>query len=805
MPETSSNTYDKKIQLGQDQDLLRILCDTLDVGVTILDKDQRYRFISDSVYKELGITPNELSVGDPLAKSQAILLSKGLLTPKSMERNKLSLQEHSKRVSDNINESSIVHQLADGSSYKYNWKTLENGYTVSVSTSITDLVEKDELLNQSLNLGSAGYWIYDFKTKTYTLSKSMRAFYSREKIQKVNSEGVFAIAHPEDRHLFREALKSLNATNSRFDVTARVLNASGDEIWINTQAELIRDEDGNPLKMQAFVKDVGQERIQAAELTQAKDEAIAASQAKSEFLANMSHEIRTPMNGILGMAELLSHSDVTDRQKEYLKVINNSASALLAIINDILDFSKIEAGAFDLDPVPFDLKSSISDVTSILSMKAQEKGLELIINYPTSMPSGFVGDAGRLRQVLTNLVGNALKFTDKGYITIDVSVAEPRNNISIVDIDVKDTGIGIAPEKLEGIFQKFTQADGSTTRMYGGTGLGLSISKAIVEMMGGRISVTSKLGEGSAFSFKIPLPMDSNAVERNYDIQSLDGKRALIVDDIATNRQVLSEQLRNWGIEATSVVDGVDALTDLKSNFEQKTPYDIILLDYLMPGVDGHELAKMIHNNEKLRGTPILMLSSCDQPITNQELSEIGISSYLMKPVREKRLYTTILETLSQDSKLPQSSTEAVEPVQERNAPQNIEILVAEDFPLNQDVIRLMLDDSIYSPVFANNGKEAVDIYAEDPSRFPAILMDISMPVMDGYEATHAILDIEKSQSLAHTPIVALTGHALKNDREKCLEAGMDDYLTKPVIQTDLLEKLEQWTGRAVKITAIAS
>jgi len=310
---------------------------------------------------------------------------------------------------------------------------------------------------------------------------------------------------------------------------------------------------------------------------QAKDKAIAASQAKSEFLANMSHEIRTPMNGILGMAELLSNSDVTERQQDFLNVINKSASALLTIINDILDFSKIEANAFELDHMAFDLKSSINDVTSILSMKAQEKGLELVINYPSSMCRGFIGDAGRLRQVLTNLLGNAIKFTEKGHITIDVDVAEPRNGISFINISVQDTGIGIEPDKIKSVFNKFTQADGSTTRMYGGTGLGLSISKAIIEMMDGRISVESTFGKGSNFSFKIPLPIDNNAKIKNYDTTNLIGKRALI----------LTEQLKQWNIEVDSVQDGVEAMAILKLKSEQKLPYDIILLDYLMPGMNG--------------------------------------------------------------------------------------------------------------------------------------------------------------------------------------------------------------------------
>ncbi len=808
MSKISSTTYDKKIEPGQDQALLRMLCDTLEIGTSILDENLNYRFISDLVYKQLDITVDDLQVGDSLSKCHDLMLANGLMTPEIMEKNELSAEKQHERNASNTDTATALVQLGDGSTHRFTRKTLDNNYTVSMATNVTELVEKDKLLNQALLLGNAGYWIYDFSTKQYDLSKTLKSFFSESDLQRIKAHGIVSSVHPDDRHILKDALKTINSENSHFDVIVRVVNSKNNNIWVQTTGKIIKDSNNKPIKMQAFVKNVTEQRQHAAALMQAKDEAIAASQAKSEFLANMSHEIRTPMNGILGMAELLSNSNITERQRDFLNVINNSTSALLTIINDILDFSKIEAGAFELDPIPFDLKSSINDVAAILSPKAHEKDLELIINYPPSMYRGFIGDAGRLRQILTNLIGNAIKFTDKGYITIDVETAEPRNSMSIVNVSVKDTGIGIAAHKVHGIFNKFTQADGSTTRMYGGTGLGLSISKAIVEMMGGRITVKSVYGEGSQFSFKIPFPIDKNAVEQNYDTTSLSGKRALIIDDIATNQHVLTEQLRNWNIQADCVNDGVEALRNLKLNYENNTPYDIILLDYLMPGMNGQELATMINRSDTLSGTPIIMLSSCDQPISNDEMSEIGIRAYLMKPVREKRLYKTILETLifKPETKSLRISEQISQPQKEQITQEDhIEILVAEDFPLNQDVVRLMLEDSIYKPVITNNGQEAVDLYKENPGRFPAILMDVSMPIMDGYEATQAICEFEMSQNLPHVPIIALTGHALKNDREECLKAGMDDYLTKPVKQAELLDKLEFWTGRVVQVSALAS
>ena len=345
----------------------------------------------------------------------------------------------------------------------------------------------------------------------------------------------------------------------------------------------------------------------------------------------------------------------------------------------------------------------------------------------------------------------------------------------------------------------------STTRVYGGTGLGLSISKAIVEMMGGRIFAESTRGEGSRFNIKIPLPIDKNSVVQQFDIATIEGKRALIIDDIETNRLVLTEQLRGWGLTVDSVKDGVEALTLLKDKSEQGQPYNIILLDYLMPGMNGEELATIISNNSTLGNSPIIMLSSCNQPLSNQDLSKIGINSYLMKPVREQKLFDAISQTISQavDENNQTSLKRETISSNEHKTPKT-EILVAEDISLNQDVVRLMLEDSAYKPVFVNNGKEAVEIYKENPSRFSAIFMDISMPVMDGYEASKLIFAYQKSRQLARIPIIALTGHALKNDKETCLQAGMDDYLTKPVKQVDLLNKLEIWIDDTVLIEAVA-
>jgi len=798
--EINTDPYQNRIMQHRDAEFLRMLCDALDIGVSILDENMHYQFISSSVYDQLKLDDSQLKVGDPLSHCHNLMIANGMMTPEIIAQNKLSEAEQKIRANANENTTPLLFKLGDGSAYRHTRKTTTNGYTISMADNVSELVEKDRMLNEALALGDAGYWIYDIPSKTYEFSATLKAILPKASIKQANEKGIFFMIHHEDRAHAKNALKNATRNNDKFEYIVRVITHSGQFLWGSTIGDIKRDKAGNPIKIRAFVKDITRERKQAQELERAKDEAIAASHAKSEFLANMSHEIRTPMNGILGMAELLANSEIDDRQSEFVNVINSSASALLNIINDILDFSKIEAGALDIDPMPFDLKSSINDVTSMLTTTAQEKGLELIINYPSDLHSQFIGDAGRLRQVITNLLGNAIKFTETGHI-----ISEPRSGMSVVSISVTDTGIGIEPEKISKVFNKFTQADGSTTRVYGGTGLGLSISKAIIEMMDGRMNASSELGKGSKFSFRVPLPIDANAKEKVYDIGVLAGKRALIIDDIAINRTLLSEQLQSWDIRSDAVKDGVEALTQLKNELTRNNPYDFILLDYLMPGMNGQELAAIITANAELSGIPIIMLSSCDQPISSQELTTIGIESYLVKPVREKRLYDTVVRTLTAETKTLSVDTAEHAPLPTTTPPSdNIEILVAEDFKLNQDVVRLMLADTLYAPVFVDNGLEAVEAYQKAPNRFPVLLMDISMPVMDGYEATAMIKAHESKNGLPATPIIALTGHALKNDREECLEAGMDDYLTKPVKQSELLEKLDLWTGRTVKARAIA-
>jgi len=804
---------------------LNILCQHLDMGISIMDEDLNYQFISDGVYRQLGISPDDLHVGDPLSKCHDLMLENGMMTPEILEKNKLSSEEQKEKQRGGFQRKRKLVKLGDGSVHHFIRKTLSDGYTISIAEDVTDLVEKEAILERSLSIGQAGYWIYSLKTKKYQLSKSLEHYFGNDGVAKIQKHGILSIVEKQDQERMKAALRNMKKTDGRFEVESRSITRNGNIRWNKTNAELICGPNGKPHQIWAFVKDTTREKRQEVALEDAKDKAVAASRAKSEFLANMSHEIRTPMNGILGMAELLANSEITDKQREFLDVISNSASSLMTIINDILDFSKIEAGALKLDPMPFDLKTAVNDVISLLSTTAQDKGIELIIDYPPNLPTRFIGDGGRIRQVLTNLVGNAIKFTKEGHVAVFVKIQTEDNNQARVTLDITDTGIGIPSDKLEHIFDKFTQADGSTTRVYGGTGLGLAITKRMSEMMGGEVRLKSELGKGSTFTSEFRLVLDKQGVLPKLDNSVLQGRTALIVDDIDVNRQLFTERLKNWGIDVHTASDGLDGLKVIKERQDSGQTYDFVLLDYLMPGINGIELAKMLSQHQTLHCPPLIMLSSCDQTETTNELKNIGIQNYSLKPVRENKLREVILEVLASNpeaksidlpeipataasnggdtrqdaspaaqmaniSNIMPTSTVQTQPASDRKTP----ILVAEDFPLNQDVIRLMLSDSSYEPHFVNNGQKALETYREHPRKFPVIVMDVSMPVMDGHEASRQIIKYETENSLPHTPIIALTGHAMKHDREACFEAGMDDFLTKPVKQKELFERLDSHT-----------
>ncbi len=567
---------------------------------------------------------------------------------------------------------------------------------------------------------------------------------------------------------------------------------------IPVEVSLSSFESGQVRYLVGMVRDISERKKTERALRKAKKEAEAAAEAKGRFLANMSHEIRTPMNGVIGMTSLLLDLDLTDEQREYAKTIESSAKHLMSIINDILDFSKIEAGKLDMEKFDFDLRHALEEMDEILAYKAQQKGLEYACLVRPEVPSLLKGDPGRLRQVLINLAGNSIKFTERGSVDIIVDLIE-RNESSVkLRFSVRDTGIGIEADKLDKIFSPFEQADGSTTRRFGGTGLGLSISSDLVEMMGGSLDVKSEPGKGSVFWFEVwfELQQDKEQPPEDREVEKLVGLKVLVVDDNPINLEVIRPMLSRWRCETVTVQEPGKVLGLMHEAVAKNHPFDVVLLDKCMPGMDGEELGRLIKKDGDLNRVHLVMLSSIANRGDASRLEKAGFSAYLVKPVKYDLLRACLLKLVGAEIHPPENAKgnlvtkHSIMEGRKRNA----KILLVEDNPTNQRVASAILAKVGLKVDMASSGEDALEILAEH--KFDIILMDVQMPGIDGYETTSVIRNTGSKVIFHDVPIIAMTGHAMKGDREKCLKAGMDDYITKPVNPMELIEKVTHWLGK---------
>ncbi len=811
-----SDLKQREVDAEEARARLAHVLETLPAGVVIYDRDDRFVLANQKIHDALPAMVPAMQPGKPLREAVELAHKAGYFRDSGdPELDRLYdsdpeawIDRYTKLYRD---KSRIVERRnPDGRWFKVFDTRSEDGTFVGVRVDITEIKERERELRESMRENEVFRNLIDnVPVAIYAKRPDLRLMYvnkgwsdlvgvpREEAIGKTDvelfgpsgeafMEGDLAVLRTGERQVVEE-------THTLEDGTARHQIARKDALVAS---------DGS-LYLIGSTTDITEMKRREEELRVAQEKAVLADRAKSEFLANMSHEIRTPMNGVLGMAELLAKTGVTPKQKTFIDIIAKSGSALLTIINDILDFSKIDAGQLVLDPQPFKLAEAVEDVATLISSGAREKDLEMIVRVDPDLPETFVGDAGRIRQIVTNLLGNAVKFTDHGYVLVDVA-GETADGHTRIKVEVTDSGIGIPKEKLDLIFDKFSQADTSSTRRHEGTGLGLAITSRLVDLMGGEIGVESEEGRGSTFWFTLTLPNAENDAETKVAPRDVTGARVLVVDDNAINRTILAEQMAHWGFDACAAESGEEGLKVLRAAARLGVQVDCAVVDYQMPGMTGIDMARAIRANEEIARIPLIFLSSVDQSLSTATARELAIDAQLVKPARAASLLETMVHTIQKHrvdepegaggaEGGPQSASPVIlRTAGDREAVHGVDILVAEDNEVNQLVFTQILSESGLRFEIVDNGRLAVEAYRRLNPRL--VLMDVSMPEMNGLEATKEIRRLE-TEGGRHAPIIGVTAHAQKGDRERCLEAGMDDYLSKPISPKTLLEKIGRWAS----------